>query len=68
MLRIERKAVIADRAAVAVRVVGELPLVAIHAQALQRAEPEGVPIALMWRVVIGDELCGKLGDGVRKAA
>jgi hypothetical protein len=54
MARIDRIAVGADIAAIAAPIVRPFPLVAVDAKRLQRAKAEGVPIALMRRVVVGD--------------
>jgi hypothetical protein len=50
----DRKPVIADRRAIAVRVVGPFALVTVPAERLQGAEAEGIPVASVRRVVIGD--------------
>jgi hypothetical protein len=52
--RIDRQTVVADVAAIALRVVGPFALVAIEAQRLQRAEAERVPIAAVRRVVVSE--------------
>lgn len=54
MARIDREAIVANRRAIAVRVVGPFALMAIAAETLQWAEPEGVPVAFVRRVMIGD--------------
>jgi hypothetical protein len=51
---VDGKTVVADVAAVAMQIVGPFPLVALEAQRLERPQAEGVPIAAMRRVVIGD--------------
>jgi hypothetical protein len=54
MVRVERKAVVADVAAIAVVVVGPFASVTIAAEGLQRAQAERVPIASVRRIVVRD--------------
>jgi hypothetical protein len=54
MVGVDRQAVVANGAPIAMRIIGPFALVAIGAQRLQRAKAEGVPIASMRRKMIGD--------------
>ena len=65
VLRIDRQTVIAYVAPISMRIVGPFALVTIAAETLQRPEPEGVPIASMRRIVVGDR---RRGDAVPREA
>jgi hypothetical protein len=54
MVGVDRQAVVANGAPIAMRIIGPFALVAIAAKRLQRPKPELVPIAAVPRVMIGD--------------
>jgi hypothetical protein len=54
MVRVDRKAIVANVVAIASLVDRPLALVAIPAERAQRAETESVPIAFVGRVMVGD--------------
>jgi hypothetical protein len=54
MVGVDRQAVVANGAPIAMRIIGPFALVAIAAERLQRPEAELVPIAFVRRKMIGD--------------